>query len=210
MSTPLHRRPRTSRTAVLAACAGLSLALSACGGGTDTSAGPAASRSQAPGAAAVSAEHNEADLAFVRDMSPHHEGALAMAELASTRAADPAVKALATRIAGAQGPEMERMSDMARAWDAELGGAHSGHSMSGGSSMSMDRERDTAALEPLSGTAFDREFLTRMIAHHEGALPMARAVVEAGENPQAERLAQDVLTSQAAEIAEMKQLLTQL
>ena len=101
------------------------------------------------------------------------------------------------------------MEDMAEAWGVELaangGGGHGGH---GGGGMDMDA--DTAALEPLSGAEFDREFLTRMIAHHEGALPMAEAEVADGENPQAQELARTIISTQEAEIAEMKGLLAQL
>lgn len=210
---------RTTRSTLLAALAvSTALALSACGSSNDsspTAASPAASATAGATAGStggsasgtVSAEHNDADITFINAMSPHHEGAVAMAQLAATRAGNAEVKALAGRIAAAQGPELDRMTAMAAAWNVEMMAGD--HGMTGGS-MSMDIAVDTAALEPLSGTAFDREFLTRMIAHHEGALPMARADLSDGVNPQAKALAQSIVTAQEAEILLMEQLLTQL
>lgn len=205
----------TTRSTLLAALAvSTALALSACGSSNDstpTAASPAATAS--PGSTGgsasgtVSAEHNDADITFINAMSPHHEGAVAMAQLAATRAGNAEVKALAGRIVAAQGPELDRMKSMAAAWNVEMMAGD--HGMTGGS-LSMDMAADTAALEPLSGTAFDRAFLTRMIAHHEGALPMARADLSDGVNPQAKALAQSIVTAQEAEILLMEQLLTQL
>ena len=201
MRHSLNRVP-TSRSAVLAAAALLALTLSACGGGE---ASTAASGSTSNGAAgAVDKQHNDADIAFVREMTPHHESAVAMSELAPDRSDNPAVTALASRIADAQEPEIAQMRKMAKAWGAELGAGHSSGSHTG-----MDMTGATT-LEPLKGPAFDRAFLTEMIAHHESALPMSQAVLDQGVNPQAKTLAQQIVATQTAEIAEMKQLLTKV
>ena len=124
-----------------------------------------------------------------------------MSELVADRSDNPQVEALATRIIAAQGPELDRMEQMAKAWDVELNaGGQSMDSMAGGA----------AKLEPLKGTEFDRAFLTEMTAHHSAALPMAQAEVDNGENPQGKALATEIIEVQTTEIAEMKQLLTQL
>jgi uncharacterized protein (DUF305 family) len=202
---------RATARLTLGAFAALSLTLAGCSTGGQDTAAPAAAQS----VGGVATAHNDADVAFVRDMIPHHEGAVVMSELAVDRAGSPQVKDLAQRIARAQGPEIERMQEMAKAWNVEVGaagsgGGHgSGHGSgdghgSGGGHGSGD---DAAALEPLSGAAFDREFLSRMIAHHESALPMATAELEDGENAQAKELAREILAVQRAEIAEMKALL---
>lgn len=180
------------------------LLLTACGGGDDPTVTADASQS-AGAAASVDAAHNDADIAFVNGMTPHHEGAVEMSELAATRAASEEVKALAQRIADAQQPEIDLMAAMADAWGVEVDaeGAHGG-----GHSTAMPD--DAAALEPLSGADFDREFLTRMIEHHKGALVMAKAQLADGENPQAKELAQEIVAAQEAEIAEMERMLAQL
>ncbi len=60
------------------------------------------------------------------------------------------------------------------------------------------------ALTALSGTEFDRQWLTRMIEHHEGAIDMANTELADGENPEARQMATDIVTAQQKEIADMQ------
>lgn len=200
---------RSARPVRLAAVAfAAALALSACGGGDDptVASGTDAGSVKPSPVAGIDSEHNDADIAFIKDMTPHHESALEMAELAATRAESAEVTSLATQIMAAQDPEIQLMAKMATAWGVDLkasGGEHGG-------GHTTEMGDDTAALEPLSGKEFDREFLTRMSAHHDSALDMAETERADGLNPQAKQLAADIVESQTAEIAEMKSLLAML
>jgi uncharacterized protein (DUF305 family) len=202
-TSPTQRRTY-ARAARAALGVSIALTLSACSDGDST----VATAPSAEVVNGISTSHNDADIAFINDMVPHHEGALAMAELAADRAASPKVKELATRIVAAQQPEIDSMQEMAKAWGVTLGQTDGGHSTGGHSSGgSMEMDADVAALEPLTGAAFDKEFLTRMIEHHEGALTMAEKQLADGTNTQAKALAETIISSQRAEIAEMKALL---
>ena len=53
-------------------------------------------------------------------------------------------------------------------------------------------------------------FLEGMVKHHEGAVEMAQTEISDGENPDAIKLAEAIVTSQQQEITVMKDLLTQL
>lgn len=161
-----------------------------------------------PGAApttAVDAAHGPADVAFATDMIPHHQQAVAMSRLADTRAASPEVKALAARIDEEQGPEIGQMTAMLAAWGAPVPTGDRPMAMSGMPGMMGPQEM--ADLVALSGPAFDRAFLTMMIAHHTGAVQMAQTELAQGTNPQARQLAQAIIGAQQAEIAEMQRLL---
>ena len=197
-------RTRTRTLTLAAPLVGLALVLSACGGGSET-ATPATQAS----VQGISTQNNAADVAFIKDMSPHHSGALAMAELAPTRAGNAEVKAIAAAISKAQEPEIERMKAMAEAWKVDLagGGGHSMGSMGGGAGMGDD---DVAALTPLTGAAFDKEFLTRMIAHHTSAIMMSEVELAKGENAQGKELAEQIVAAQKAEITEMTALLSKV
>lgn len=145
---------------------------------------------------------NMSDLMFVQMMIPHHQQAIEMAELAPTNAASPAVQQLASTIAAAQGPEIEQMQAMLDRWNVPEMGDHSGHAMPG-----MVAEADIAELRDARGAEFDRRFLELMIAHHEGAIDMARDPLEHGADPELRRLLESIVATQTAEIAQMRQLL---
>ncbi len=53
----------------------------------------------------------------------------------------------------------------------------------------------------------DKDFLAAMIPHHQGAVEMAEVVLQHGKNPKIRQFAQEIITLQKKEIAEMKQLL---
>lgn len=156
--------------------------------------------------------HNDADVAFVQGMLPHHEGALRMAQLADGRAYDPRVIDLANRIEAAQGPEIETMTGWLEEWgeplpEEDMGGMDHG---SGGMDMEGMSEEDMTALDSTSGADFDRMFLEMMIPHHQGAVDMAETEIADGSNADAVDMAREIVESQTAEIEEMQTLLTEL
>lgn len=161
--------------------------------------------------AQVSEQHNDADTTFAQMMIVHHEGAIEMAELATERAENPDVVALAERIAQAQGPEIEEMTTWLNAWGEDVEPMdHGGMDMNGMDMNGMSQEEMMTHLEGLSGEEFDAAFLEGMIAHHEGAVEMAETELADGENPEALALAEKIIADQEAEITEMEELLSQL
>lgn len=177
-------------------------------GDSTAAAGSAASSAAGSASASASAEFNDADVAFVQGMLPHHEGALEMAQLAEGRAQDPRVLDLASRIEAAQEPEIETMTGWLQAWGQpesdDMGGMDHGGMDMGGMDMDM------SGLEAASGTEFDRMFLEMMSEHHQQAVDMAKTEISDGENPDAVALAEEISTSQAAEIEEMQTVLSEL
>ena len=150
--------------------------------------------------------YSDEDVEFVTAMVPHHAQALEMAELAPDRAQDRRVKIMADRIAAGQGPEIAGM----QAWLADHGlpeaatDADHGHDMQG-----MVTGEQMTQLLAADGEQFDRLFLTRMIAHHEGALEMANRLGQ-GTHPLVMDMAKDVAATQSVEIARMQEVLTDL
>lgn len=153
-----------------------------------------------------SADHNDADVTFAQEMIPHHQQATEMAALAPSRAESSEVLDLAEQISAAQEPEIATMTSWLESWGEEapegMGSMSDMDSMPG-----MMSEDEMAELEDAQGPDFDRLFLTMMIEHHEGAIDMAAAEQENGENPDAVALAETIEADQTAEIATMRELL---
>lgn len=235
------RGPRRglARVVTLSAAAVLSLGLAACGGqdsgsmdhssmasSSSSSSSPAASTSSA----AVDAEHNDQDVMFAQMMLVHHQGAIEMAQMATTQASSQEVKDLAGSIESAQQPEIDQMTSWLNAWGEPVSADssmeemdHSTMDPSADSSMSetsempgmsqmpgMMSEEQMTQLQNATGADFDRMFLQMMIEHHQGAVEMAETQQQQGSNPQALELADSIVTSQNAEIAQMQQMLTTL
>ncbi|MFM9132814.1 MAG: DUF305 domain-containing protein [Actinomycetota bacterium] len=190
------------RKSALAASIALSatLVLGACGSG---SGGSAPDTTAAPSAAAF----NDDDVMFAQMMIPHHEQAIEMSDIAldPTVGASDAVRQLATRIKGAQDPEIELMTGMLTGWGK---GTEMDPSMDHSSMMDgMLSADELDALGALRGAEFDRAWMGAMIEHHEGALSMAKDVLEGGSDPAVRRLAEEIVSGQQAEIEEMRGLL---
>ncbi|GGQ68271.1 DUF305 domain-containing protein [Couchioplanes azureus] len=146
--------------------------------------------------------YNSIDTAFVQMMIVHHGQAIEMAKLAPGRAADAQLRALAERISAAQSPEVGWLQGWLR--DRKLPAsdpAHDHRTMPG-----MQSEAAMAALAGLTGTAFDREFVRMMSAHHRGAIQMAGDALGGGADPALRELANEMAVEQGSEIRRMHQL----
>jgi len=194
-------RAHHRRLARAASAAALAAALAGCSSGTPGTTSPASTR------------HDADDVAFAQQMVVHHRAAVEMAELAAERAASPEVRDLADRVLATQEPEIQTMTSWLQAWGAKIpadapmdhdahGEGHDAAEMPG-----MMSSEQMADLEAASGAAFDEIWLTGMVAHHEGAVAMARTEQQEGADPDAVALAERIEADQSAEVAEMTELL---
>ncbi|MGG5258720.1 DUF305 domain-containing protein [Phycicoccus avicenniae] len=181
--------------------------LAACGSDTDHSGMPGmsgmSSLSASASAGGTAARGAPGDVMFAQMMIPHHQQAVEMADLAldAKAGASEQVRALATNIKAAQDPEIQKMQGWLTSWGAPAG-AGMDHGMPG-----MMSATDMTSLKDATGTDFDRQWLTMMIAHHKGAITMAQDVLSSTQDADVRTLADAIIKAQQQEIATMKDLL---
>ena len=187
------------------------IALSGCSTGTGADGGSmpgmdhgssAMSTAQRP---SIDGEHNAADTMFAQMMLPHHSQAVEMSDIMLAKPGmDAKIIALSKDIKAAQAPEITTMTNFLNSW-GEPTTMTGDHAMAG-----MMTSADLDKLKAAEGTDAARMFLTQMTAHHEGALQMAQTEVANGKNSDAVSLAKTIVSSQEAEINDMKELLAAL
>ncbi|ABM14477.1 MULTISPECIES: DUF305 domain-containing protein [Mycolicibacterium] len=181
------------RTVGITACIALVLGLSAC---SDTA--PVSRRD-------IAVTHNDADVAFLQQMIPHHAQAIGMSDLLVTKSdAAPQVAAQAVSISSRQASEIEMMRGWLALWGVGPAAAQQHHPNQCG----MVSSADLTALQNAGDAAANRLYLELMIAHHAGAIKMARTEVDAGHSRYATDFAQGIISSQQREIDVMRSMST--
>ncbi|WP_159843085.1 DUF305 domain-containing protein [Nocardia sp. CY41] len=201
---------RTRSVLVLAAVAAVSLA--GCGDaetGHTTEHGTSTTTSAGPSTSART-DYNDADVTFLQMMYPHHAQAVEMAQLVPSHTDNQQLRALATQVEQAQAPEMQQITALLQSFGKPAPTTSEGHGGHGMPSMpGMMSAEQMAALRAASGPDFDRQWLTMMIDHHQGAIAMAETELADGRNAEAKGLAQAIIAAQRVEIEQMRIMLGQ-
>jgi len=167
-----------------------------------------------------------AEAGFTRDMQVHHGQAVEMALLVRDRSDDPAIRLLALDIATAQTQQQGQMFAWLATWNlpqttsepemqwltrpvidgSANSDGHGGHTP--GEPMPGVASFDhMQALHNATGVEAESLFLELMIAHHQGGVEMAEAVIARSTNSLVTGLAEGMLQSQSKELDYMSELL---
>lgn len=149
---------------------------------------------------------NQIDRHFIEQMIPHHDGAMAMAQLAITKATHPEIKTLAGAIIEAQNKEIVDMRSWYETWFGKevpkTNTGMMGGGMMSGSGMHMGGSEEMRALE--NTTDFDKAFIEAMIPHHQLAVMMAQMLKSGTSRSEMLTLADNIIESQSKEIEQMQ------
>jgi uncharacterized protein (DUF305 family) len=198
-------RSIAARVAALLAAVAAALFLSSCSNpATDGQAGQ--QRTDEPVITGQPAGYNADDVAFATNMIPHHQQAVELSALVPDRSTNTELVALAEQISAAQQPEINVMKVFLVQWN-ENPDTSSGHEGHGNPMQGMVDAATMTKLASLNGAEFDRLWLESMISHHQGAIEMAKAEIANGDNVDVKALANNIVTTQEAEIGQMKQML---
>ena len=167
---------------------------------------------------------------FARDMQVHHLQAVDMSFTVRDLTDDPAVRLLAYDIATSQSQQAGQMfgwlatwglsqaaSEPAMTWmtrpSLDGGGGHEGMTQGTADAPAtmpgLATPAQLAQLKAGTGVEAERLYLTLMIAHHQGGVEMAEAVLERSTNRVVTDLAGSIVQAQTSEIALMQDMLAE-
>jgi uncharacterized protein (DUF305 family) len=150
------------------------------------------------------AGNNSGDIAFSKNMIAGDQQGIDISALVQTRAANPAVVALAGADASTRKSDIAILKVLLVQWNENP------HDLAGGQLTGMKGMLDQVTigkLNSLHGSEFDRLWLQAMIGLDNGAIEMADAEVGNGKNVDVIDLAKQTVTSRQAELGQMHQLL---
>ena len=170
---------------------------------------------------------NSAEAGFARDMQVHHQQGVELAMIVRDTTDDPDTRLLAYDIATTQAQQAGQMYGWLNEWGVSQAGSeppmtwmslpvegaadHAGHGthQPGSPMPGLATSAQVEELRTLSGVEAERRFLELMIAHHQGGVDMADAVLARSSYGVVERLAQSIVDSQKAEIDLMTAMLAE-
>jgi uncharacterized protein (DUF305 family) len=185
----MFQRIRNARKGILMAALALALA----GFFTGQAAASPAGQMQSDIERLKGLSGQEFETEWMSMMIQHHMGAVEMAQLVPSRANHQEIKDLAQNIIRDQNREIGEMTTWLMQWynaPPHEGMMHEDMGM-------MER------LQNARGDEFDRLFLQMMHDHHRGAIAMAELVSDRATHQELKSMAQNIMTSQEAEILQM-------
>lgn len=204
---------RHLRTAIGAALMAITVVSACSGGGTTSSAPGAPAATGTASASGGGGAATEVDRAFIDMMVPHHESAVEMATVATSRAQREELREMAQDIIAAQGPEIEQLRQWRQAWfgssatpsmdemplmpGMEMPGME-GHGMGG----TMDMTEDIEALR--TADPFDSAFIEAMVEHHRSAIAAAEIIKGSTQRQELRTTADQIIATQQAEIDQLE------
>lgn len=145
------------------------------------------------------------DQQFIDMMTPHHEGAVMMAQTAQTRAEHAELKTMADDIISAQNQEIAELKAWRKQWyGSDQTPPVSEMPMLPG--MAHDSTMDMVQMNEDLKTAnpFDKAFIDAMIPHHEMAIEAAEIAQQKAEHAEIKQMADAIVGAQQTEIDQMK------
>lgn len=135
--------------------------------------------------------------AFLQAMIPHHQEAVDTSAFVLTRTAHPELRAFVERVIDVQAAEVQQMKTWKSAWFKR-------EYHENGSYMPMMEDLTT-----ISDEALDQAYIRGMIAHHQGAVQMARQLLTLSPREELQRMAEAIIRTQTDEIRQLESWLNE-
>ena len=148
--------------------------------------------------------YNDPDTAFAKSMLGHHRGAVDMAKIELKYGTDSTMRKLAQQVIDSQQLEIDTMNK----WLASHPDAAKPKPQTSQMQMAYADGMDAMHGEMMAGIADpvpDMAFARGMLAHHIGAVDMAKVQLKYGKDEEMRKLAQQIIDAQQPEIKTMKE-----
>ncbi|OAB59653.1 hypothetical protein AY600_09815 [Phormidium willei BDU 130791] len=147
------------------------------------------------------------ELRFLDAMILHHQGAVEMAQESLQNSQREDIRQLSQEIIETQREEITQMQAWRSQWYADAPEAPQMYDPQRSQTVEMNNGmRSMLKMEVDLGEVdetYDQRYVNAMIAHHQGALDMARQVLENSDRPEVEAFANDLIETQMAEVQQM-------
>ena len=159
-----------------------------------------ATKTETTGATAMTHEEDDhhiditSESQFLTVMIPHHEEAVMSAKIIVEKSPNTHLKKLAETIISDQTKEITMMKGWLKTDYPSV-------------QLTQTKSSMMPDLKNLSGDALDKAFLSGMIAHHQSAISEAKELLDITQKAELTTLANNIITSQAAQIKELEHLL---
>ena len=152
-------------------------------------------------------ESGDANRDYLENMIPHHMGAILSSQALLKYTKDDRLKKIAKDIISAQEKEIAEFK--------ELLGKLSKQEVADYEAFNKKAKEDMHKMmkemkKTKKSNNVDKDFLSAMIAHHQGAIDASKQILEVSDNDKIKRFAKDIISAQEKEIAEFKNLLKEM
>ena len=212
--TSMSARPVANPRAVVALYA-LVVSIAACSGRekpVDTAAVPTVPESPAKPSESSAAmggagsmpgmavQTGDPDHDFLRMMSDHHKGLIALVHMTQGRSGVGTAKADATKLDKAQDAELDQMMTMLEKTYKDPYAPK----------VVPEHQAMAAALKPMSGKGYERTFYEDIVKHHSEAIPMIDAYLPKAKSASVKAMAEKMKADESREITDFQQKLAKL
>ncbi|GAA0308851.1 CopM family metallochaperone [Psychrobacter aestuarii] len=157
----------------------------------------------------IAADYKDPDVAFAKGMLGHHRGAIDMAKLQLKYGSNSELTALAQQVIDTQQGEIDILKKWLASHLDAVNPKPNTEAMQQDYAESM-RIMHYSMEQGMSDPIPDLAFARSMLAHHIGAIEMAKSELQYGTDDEMRALAQDIIDAQLKEVADMLYLVAKI
>jgi uncharacterized protein (DUF305 family) len=142
---------------------------------------------------------------FIEQMIPHHEEAIAMADIALNKTEHPEIRQLSENIKRDQTREISQMREFyKRTYGTDVPASSGMMGPGEGMGHSEMRGDSTDLVQLENAKPFDKAFIEEMVPHHRMAIMMSQMLLQRSNNQEMRELAESIIKTQSDEIEQMQ------